>query len=155
MIRHETRVRVRYPDTDQMGVVYHARYLEYFETGRTELLRDLGLPYASIEARGVLLPVLEAHVVMRRPARYDDLLTVVSMLRELPTARMSIDYEIMRDGELLVTGSTVHAFTTADGMRPVRPPRELMEVMRGAMEASDPQPATIDAAGVTAAAGRP
>lgn len=129
MIRHETRVRVRYPDTDQMGVVYHGRYLEYFETGRTELLRDFGLAYSTIEAGGILLPVLEAHVVMRRPARYDEMLTIVSFLRELPTARLHIDYEIRRDGELLVTGSTIHAFTTADGMRPVRPPREFMEVM--------------------------
>jgi acyl-CoA thioester hydrolase len=133
MIRHETRVRVRYPDTDQMGVVYHGRYLEYFETGRTELLRDLGLAYATIEAGGILLPVLEAHLVMRRPARYDELLTVVSFLRELPTARLHIDYEIHRDDEILATGATVHAFTTADGMRPVRPPRAFMELMEREM----------------------
>jgi acyl-CoA thioester hydrolase len=136
MIRHLTRVRVRYPDTDQMGVVYHGRYLEYFETGRTELLRDFGLPYATIEERGILLPVLEAHLVMKRPARYDDMLTVVSMLHTLPTARMEISYEIYRDDELLVTGSTVHAFTTADGMRPVRPPREFMELMEREMSAA-------------------
>lgn len=134
MIRHETRVRVRYPDTDQMGVVYHGRYLEYFETGRTELLRDYGLPYSSIEKEGILLPVLEAHIVLRRPARYDELLTVVSIMRELPTARLHIEYEIRRGDELLVTGSTVHAFATADGMRPVRPPREFMAVMEREME---------------------
>ena len=130
MIRHETRVRVRYPDTDKMGVVYHGRYLEYFETGRTELLRDFGMPYSAIEARGILFPVLEALVTMRSPARYDEVLTIVSMMHTLPTARMRIDYEIMRDDTVLATGYTTHAFTTADTMRPVRPPREFVDLMR-------------------------
>jgi acyl-CoA thioester hydrolase len=133
MIRHTTSVRVRYPDTDQMGIVYHGRYLEYFETGRTEMLRDLGLAYSAIEQRGILLPVLEAHLILRRPARYDEILTVVSIMHELPTARMQIDYEIRRDDELLVTGSTRHAFTTADGLRPVRPPKDVLEILAVAM----------------------
>lgn len=129
MIRHETEVRVRYPDTDKMGVVYHGRYLEYFETGRTEMLREFGLAYSKIEEAGILLPVLEAHLILRRPARYDEMLTIVTMLRELPTARMHIEYEILRGDELLVTGSTAHAFATVGTMRPVRPPREFMELM--------------------------
>ena len=129
MIRHETTVRVRYPDTDQMGVVYHAVYLEYFETGRTELLRDFGLPYSALEESGVMLPVLEAHLVMLRPARYDQALTVVSIMNEMPTARLRIDYRILRGDELLATGHTLHAFTTVDTMRPVRPPREFMALL--------------------------
>jgi acyl-CoA thioester hydrolase len=129
MIRHETQVRVRYPDTDKMGVVYHGRYLEYFETGRTELLRDLGLAYSALEEGGVLLPVLEARLALRRPARYDEVLTVVTTMRAMPTARMNLEYEILRGDELLVTGSTSHAFTTADGMRPIRPPRAFLELM--------------------------
>ena len=130
MIRHQTLVRVRYPDTDQMGIVYHARYLEYFETGRTEMLRDLGLAYSAIEERGILLPVLEAHVTMRSPARYDEMLTVVSIMHAMPTARMRIDYEITRNDDLLVTGYTTHAFATSRTMRPVRPPRQFMELMQ-------------------------
>ncbi|MBC8144801.1 MAG: acyl-CoA thioesterase [bacterium] len=129
MIRHETRVRVRYPDTDQMGIVYHGRYLEYFETGRTEMLREFGLAYSAIEASGILLPVLEAHLILKRPARYDEMLTIVTMMRAMPTARMQIDYEILRGDELLVTGSTSHAFTTVDTMKPVRPPKEFMALM--------------------------
>lgn len=126
MICRETIVRVRYRDTDQMGVVYHGVYLEFFETGRTEMLRDMGLPYAQIEQEGILFPVLEAYVKMRRPARYDDLLRVTATLDTTISARMRIDYQIFRDQELLVSGYTTHAFTTADGMKPVRPPKSFL-----------------------------
>ena len=129
MIRTETVVRVRYRDTDQMGVVYNGVYLEFFETGRTEMLRELGMPYASIERSGVMLPVLEASAKFLQPARYDDLLTVVTYLRHPVTARMRIEYEIYNGEQLLVTGFTLHAFTTIDTMRPVRPPREFLELV--------------------------
>ena len=127
MIRHQTQVRVRYRDTDQMGVVYHGVYLEFFETGRTELLRDLGMAYSSIEQSGVMFPVLEAYAKLHRPARYDDLLTVTTRIVDPISARMKLDYEIHRDGQLLVSGFTVHAFTTVDGMKPVRPPRAFLQ----------------------------
>jgi acyl-CoA thioester hydrolase len=126
MIRHETSIRVRYPDTDQMGIVYHGRYLEYFETGRTEMLRSLGLAYSEIEREGMLLPVLEAHVVMKSPARYDEVITVVTEMREPPTARLELHYAVMRGETLLATGSTLHAFVLAGTMRPVRPPRSFL-----------------------------
>lgn len=135
MISHETRIRVRYRDTDQMSVVYHGVYLEYFETGRTELLRDYGMAYASIEERGLMLPVLEATLRMKRPARYDDLLTVRAIIRDLPTARLRIDYEILCRGELLVSGHTLHAFVTADSMRPVRPPADFVALLARHIEA--------------------
>jgi acyl-CoA thioester hydrolase len=130
MIRSETTIRVRYRDTDQMGVVYNGVYFEYFETGRTEMLRELGMPYSSIEHTGVMLPVLEATAKFHQPARYDDLLTVITFLREPVSARMRMEYEIRRGEELLVTGFTLHAFTTIDTFRPVRPPREFMELIR-------------------------
>lgn len=126
MIRRETVVRVRYRDTDQMGVVYHGVYLEFFETGRTEMLRELGLPYADIEREGILFPVLEAYAKLHRPARYDDLLNVVTALDPAISARMRLDYQIFRGEELLVSGYTTHAFTTADGMKPVRPPKSFL-----------------------------
>jgi acyl-CoA thioester hydrolase len=129
MIRTETEVRVRYRDTDQMGVVYNGVYFEFFETGRTEMLRELGMPYASIEQAGVMLPVLEAGAKFLQPARYDDLLKVVTLLRDRVTARMRIEYEIYNGGQLLVTGFTAHAFTTIDTMRPVRPPKEFLELL--------------------------
>ena len=90
MIRYTTQIRVRYRDTDQMGVVYHGVYLEFFETGRTEFLRDAGMAYSSIEDTGIMLPVLEATLTMKRPARYDDLLTVHAIIREMPTARLKV-----------------------------------------------------------------
>ncbi len=129
MICHETIVRVRYPDTDKMKVVYHGVYLEYFEIGRTELFRDLGMPYAEIEHDGVLFPVLEAHLKFRRPARYDDLLRIVTVLDTTISARMRLDYEIYRDQELLASGYTTHAFTTVDGMKPLRPPQRFLQVV--------------------------
>ncbi len=134
MIRHRSSVRVRYRDTDQMGVVYHGVYLEFFETGRTELLRDFGMPYSSIEATGILLPVLEYSSRLIRPARYDDLLTVVSSISQLPTARLFIDYEIYKDDTLLVTGQTVHAFATAGSMKATRPPRDFLTLLQRIMD---------------------
>ncbi len=129
MILHTTRIRVRYRDTDQMGIVYHGVYLEYFETGRTEFLRDAGMAYSSIEETGVMLPVLEAALQMKRSARYDDLLTVRSIIRTMPTARLRIEYELYREEELLVTGHTIHAFVSSDTMKPVRPPKEFLRVL--------------------------
>ncbi len=130
MIRRDTSIRIRYRDTDQMGVVYHGVYLEFFETGRTELLRDLGMAYSLLEEGGVMLPVLEASLTMLRPARYDDLITVRTMLRPPDSARLRIDYEIRNGDRLLVTGHTVHAFTTVDGMKPIRPPKAFIDLVR-------------------------
>lgn len=135
MIRRQTTVRVRYRDTDQMGVVYHGVYLEFFETGRTELLREIGMAYSSIERSGFMLPVLEATMKLRRPARYDDLLTVISTISDPITARLKIDYEIRNGDQILITGHTVHAFTTVDGMRPVRPPRDFLALIESASQA--------------------
>ena len=134
MILHTTPVRVRYRDTDQMGVVHHAVYVEYLETGRTEMLRDFGMPYSSIEENGLMLPVLEVAFEMKRSAYYDDLLTVRSIIRSMPTARFQIDYEIFRDDALLVVGHTVHAFVTVDTMRPVRPPKEFLQLLKENMK---------------------
>lgn len=130
MICHSTNVRVRYRDTDQMGVVYHGVYLEFFETGRTELLRTCGMAYSNIERGGLLLPVLEANVQIQRPARYDELITVTATMKEPTGIRLVIHYQIHRADLLLVTGSTIHVFTTADGMKPVRPPAGFLEVLR-------------------------
>jgi acyl-CoA thioester hydrolase len=114
-----------------MGVVYHAVYLEYFETARTELLRSHGMPYAQIEADGLMLPVLGAQLLIKRPARYDDVIDVTAFIPQVEGARLKIDYECRRDGELLVTGSTEHAFTRIDDMKPVRPPGDFIRLVRG------------------------
>ncbi len=123
-----TQLRVIYGDTDQMGVVYYGTYLRFFEAARNEFLRAKGLRYRDLEQEHrLLLPVTEAALQYRKPARYDDLLTVEIALSALGRASARFDYRIVRDdGTLLVTGHTVHACLGADG-RIQRIPQHLME----------------------------
>jgi acyl-CoA thioester hydrolase len=124
---HEVPVRVRYPETDRMGVVYHGNYLVWFELGRTELMRDLGCAYSELEdRRGLSFPVIEAHVRYHRSARYDERLTVRTRLQSVGRARVRFEYQVIRDGEEtpLATGFTEHASVGADG-RPTRLPDEV------------------------------
>jgi acyl-CoA thioester hydrolase len=128
----ETEIRVIYGDTDQMGVVYYANYLRYFEAGRNEFIRAKGLRYRDFEATfRLMLPVVEASVSYRAPARYDDLLTVETSLAEVRRASARFDYRIVRDGEVVATGHTVHACVDPQG-RVQRMPRELVERLGGA-----------------------
>jgi len=120
-----TQIRVIYGDTDQMGVVYYANYLRFFEAGRNEFLRAKGLRYREVEQRlGVLLPVTEAAVSYRTSARYDDLLTVETALAELRRVSARFDYRVLRGEDLVATGHTVHACLDAQG-RVRRVPPEL------------------------------
>jgi acyl-CoA thioester hydrolase len=121
MIRSRSAVTVRYAETDMMGVVYHANYLPWFEIGRTGLLKEIGVAYRDLETAGYRLPVLELAARYLRPARYDDALEVITVLREKPLVRIRLEYEIRRGDELLATGSTVHAFVDKEGGI-VRPP---------------------------------
>jgi len=141
MISHQTEIRVRYADTDQMKVVYHGKYLEYFEVSRAALIRSLGLPYSELEKRGVLLPVIEAYAKYRIPALYDDLLSVEAVVSELPKATLRINYRIFRDGEKepLAEGYTIHSFLNVVTGKPTRPPLYFMQVLKNGMTAlSDP-----------------
>lgn len=127
-----TLIRVIYGDTDQMGVVYYGNYLRYFEVGRNELLREKGLRYKEFEERfGLHLPVVEATVRYRHPARYDDVLLVETKVVELGRASLRMDYRILRneDGRLLVEGSTVHA--CIDGsLKPTKIPDAIALLLR-------------------------
>jgi acyl-CoA thioester hydrolase len=124
-----TDIRVIYGDTDQMGIVYYANYLRFFEAGRNEFIRARGLRYRDFETRfGLRLPVAEAQVSYRSPARYDDLLTVETSLSEIKRASARFGYRIVRGGELLATGHTVHACVDLEG-RIQRMPRELLELL--------------------------
>ncbi len=121
--------RVIYGDTDQMGVVYYANYLRYFEAARNEFIRAKGLRYRDFEERfGLLLPVIEAHVSYKLPAKYDDLITIEIALSEARRASARFDYRILREAELLVTGHTVHACMDLAG-KARRLPAELIEVL--------------------------
>lgn len=129
---HCSQLRIKYSDVDRMGIVWHGRYLEYFEYGRTEWLRALGMPYAGFEERGLLILVLQASLTCIAPARYDQVVDIDAGIAEMPGARMRIDYEIRHDSELLVTGFTLHAFADRTSMRPVRPPKDFLERLMAA-----------------------
>ncbi len=139
MISSTTRIRVRYADTDQMRVVYYSKYLEYFEQGRSDLLREIGLPYPEIEKLGYYLPVVEAYVKYIQPARYDDLLEVKTTLKETPAARIRIHYEIARpeDSIPVAEGHTVHSILNAQTGKPVRAPQFLIEAISAALRKAE------------------
>jgi len=128
MIQTRESVRVRYAETDQMGFAYHGNYLPWFEIARTTLLREHGLPYRDLETQGYFLPVLEVQLKYRKPAFYDDVLTIVASLPEKPVLKIQIRYEVFRGEELLATGQTLHAFIDKSG-KPVRPPQSFVQRM--------------------------
>lgn len=107
-----TKIRVRYAETDKMGVVYHANYLVWFEIGRTDHLKEIGINYRELEEMGIMVPVLEVSCKYIQPARYDDLITVDTVISEVGKAKFKFKYEIKRDidGALLVRGETTHLF---------------------------------------------
>ena len=127
MFSTETKVRVRYAETDQMGVVYHSNYFPYFESARAESIRELGFTYADMEKLGVIMPVVEVHCRYLRPARYDDLLTIKTMLKELPeNHKVTFHHEVFNEkSELLAEGRIVLYFMTATKMTKTTMPREL------------------------------
>ena len=126
----ELEIRVRYAETDQMGVAHHASYLVWFEAGRTEFIRSRGRSYAQIEADGWLLVVVEARCRYLRPARYDDVLIVRTRLGPASPATLAFEYEVVRrtDGEVLAKGTTVHAAVDRTG-RPRRIPEEIRHLL--------------------------
>lgn len=126
-VTHDTTYRIRYSDTDTMGVVYYGNYMRLFEIGRTELLRAAGIAYASFEAEGLFLPVLEAHAEYHAPAKYDDEVVITTRYTPTPTAALILYYSVHRNGVTLVTGWTRHTFVSAETFRPVRPPRRFIE----------------------------
>jgi acyl-CoA thioester hydrolase len=123
---HAASIRVRYAETDQMGIAHHAEYFAWFEVGRTELLRAAGLTYRDLEARGVHFPVIGTEARFLRPAYYDDVLEVRTVVASVSGARVAFTYEIHRDGGTapLATGRTEHAAVDAEG-RPRRLPADV------------------------------
>ena len=123
MLSYDCQIRVWYKHTDQMAICHHSNYICYYEAARSELLRYLGMSFAEVEKRGIMMPILEVQSKYHRPAYYDELLTVRIMLRELPTARINFFYEIYNEkGELLNTGMTQLGFIHSDTRRPCRVP---------------------------------
>ena len=133
MIQRDIPLRVRYEETDKMGVVYHSNYIVYYEVGRTELFREIGLPYDAIEKMGFIMPVVEVSSKYKSPAYYDELLTVRTIIREMPMARLTVEYEIYNEsGTLLNVGTTTLGFVDAERMRPCRAPQSMLDILRRA-----------------------
>ncbi len=114
-------LRVRYAETDQMRFAHHANYIAWFEMARIELLRHVGLSYAKMENDGYMLPVLEVNVKYLKPAFFDDRLCITARFAAFERARFKIEYNVYRDGTLISTGYSVHAFMNREG-RAIRPP---------------------------------
>ena len=132
MFTSETQVRVRYAETDQMGVVYHSNYFPYFESARAESIRQMGYTYADMERMGVIMPVVDVHCRYLRPARYDDLLTIKTSLKELPVHhKIEFHHEVFNEAnELLAVGNIILYFMEAKGMKRTVMPPELMEKLQ-------------------------
>jgi acyl-CoA thioester hydrolase len=136
---HRFEIRVRYGDTDQMGVAYYGNYLRWFEIGRAEMLRALGRTYREVEEDGIRLPVVEAWCRYLSPARYDDLLAIETGVARLARASVRFGYRIVRvaDGARLAVGGTEHCFLDVAG-KPARAPAPLAELLGRAPRAPDP-----------------
>ena len=128
MIQATAETRVRFAETDAMGVTYHGNYLPWFEMARVALLDQLGTPYRELEKAGYLLPVLEAGLMYYRPSHFDDRIQITVTLAEKPKARLRLTYKVERTGELLAEGFTVHAFVTPE-FKAVRPPDNVEAAM--------------------------
>ena len=126
----ETRIRVEYHHTDQMGIVHHSNYIRYFECGRTDMLKKLGLPIERIEEAGVMLPIVSVECRYRRPAKMGDRIRIVSMVDRVPSAKLIVRSEIFnQNDELLVEGYVTLGFIDSQTRRPVRCPENLVAVI--------------------------
>lgn len=127
----QIELRVRYAETDQMGIVYYGNYAQYFEVGRVEWLRKLGVSYKSMEEEGLLLPVLSLNVNFKKSARYDDVIKVKTQLVKIPSATIEFDYEITNEaGDVLTLGNTVLVFMDISRNRPTRCPQYLLDKLQ-------------------------
>ena len=121
------KIKVRYCETDQMGLVHHGSYVNYFEEARISWISNLGLAYSEMEKSGIILPVSKLNVNYLKPAYFDDELDVYVELAELPTSRLIFNYIIKKDEEIVVKGNTVLAFLNKETKRPVRCPSYMLE----------------------------
>lgn len=125
-----TKLRVRYGETDQMGYCYYGNYAQYFEVGRVEAMRALGMTYRSLEERGVMLPVVNFEVNYKFPALYDDELVITTTISELKGPRLTFLYEITKDsGELICTAKTTLVFVSKESKRPIAPPDDFITLL--------------------------
>lgn len=135
MITRDVQIRVRYKETDAMGVVHHSNYVNYCEVARTEMLREFGTTYKAMEQTGVMMPVMEVEMKFFTPAHYDDLLTVKIRIEELPRARMTFHHDIYNQhGDLVNTCRITLAFISTQTRRARRAPKEFVELLAAHFE---------------------
>jgi acyl-CoA thioester hydrolase len=131
MYRSETRIRVRYAETDPMGYAYYGYYAMYYEVARVESLRQLGMTYKELEAMGTMMPVLENHSNYLAPALYDDEIRIVTTIRDRPGVRIRFEYDIYNgEGKLIHQGETLLAFVNKASGKPCRPPKVFMQLLQ-------------------------
>ena len=128
MISQSTSFRIRYGETDQMGVVYHGNYAQFFEMGRIDWLRNLGISYKNMEQNNVMLPVISLQCNFKKSAEFDDEITVKTTLKKIPTVKIEFEYEITnQNNDILTTGNTVLAFINMTTKKPMRCPSYIFE----------------------------
>jgi acyl-CoA thioester hydrolase len=131
MKEHEIKVRVRYSETDQMRVVYHGNYAQYFEMGRVEWLRNMGISYKWMEENGIMLPVVSLTMNYKKPASYDDLLTIKTKMIKMTSVKIEFDYEIWNEkNELLTTAYSMLVFVDMKTGKPTAPPEYILELLK-------------------------
>lgn len=135
MFVYSTKIRVRYAETDQMGYMYYGNYAQFYEVGRVEMLRGLGMTYKSMEQSGIILPVAELRCKYIKPARYDEEIDVRVMLAEMPSTRMHFNYELYNERNTLINvGETILAFVDIKKNRPCLPPKDFVDKIKGYFE---------------------
>ena len=128
---HEMKIRVWYKETDQMGFVHHSNYICYYEAARSDMMRAFGVSYAEMEARGVMMPILDVQSHYMKPAFFEEELTVRISVDRLPMARITFRYEVLNEqGVLINTGSTTLGFMRSDNHRPCRAPQWFVDLLR-------------------------
>jgi acyl-CoA thioester hydrolase len=130
MLTYEITHRIAYYETDAMGYMHHSNYIRLFERARTEMMRDFGYTYASMESAGTMMPIIETSCRYHKPGCYDDLLTVKAIIKEIPVTRMHLDYEVRNEtGNLLCTGHTTLVFVNAHTRKPTRAPEAFVQAL--------------------------
>lgn len=128
---HQIQIRVRYSETDQMRVVYHGNYAQYFEMGRVEWLRNKGVSYKWMEENGIMLPVVSLTMKYKKPARYDEVLTLKTVLKNQSNVKIEFDYELYNEaGELLTIANSILVFVDMKSGRPMSPPEYILELLK-------------------------
>ena len=130
MLSSSTEIRVRYEETDQMGVVYHAKYFNWFEVARIQFLDEIGIPYKELEKEGYFLPVLSCSAIFKHPAYFDDRLIIKLEISLASLLRLKVAYEVWRKDLMIATGTTEHAFISKDG-KVIRPPASFVTLLEG------------------------